>query len=76
MLIADVSEISVGSILIGSWMRNDWGPGVRCIYIEEVCSREVVGPMGGEWLKEVDTSSVRWRGGKGYIRVAAVELQC
>ena len=50
-------------------MRNDWGPGVRCIYIEEVCSREVVGPVGGEWLKEMDTSSVRWRGGKGYTRV-------
>ena len=75
-LIADFSELSVGSILIGRWMRNDWGPGVRYIYTEKVCSREVVGPMGGEWLKEVDTSSVRWRGGKVYIRVAAVELQC
>ena len=49
---------------------------MRCIYTEKVCSWEVVGPMGGEWLKEVDMSSVRWRGGKGYIRVAAVELQC
>jgi len=75
-LIADVSELSVGSIPIGRWMRNDWGPGVRCIYTEKVCSWEMVGPMGGEWLKEVDTSSVRWRGGKGYIRIAAVELQC
>ena len=46
---------------------------MRCIYTEKVCSWEVVGPMGGEWLKEVDTSSVRWRGGKGYTRVAAVE---
>ena len=49
---------------------------MRCIYTEKVCSWEVVGPMGGERLKEVATSSVRWRGGKGYIRVAAVELQC
>ena len=64
MLIADVSELSVGSILIGRWMRNDWGLGVRCIYTEKVYSWEVVGPMGGEWLMEVDTSSVRWRGGK------------
>ena len=37
---------------------------MRCIYTEKVCSWEVVGPMGGEWLKEVDTSSVRWRGGE------------
>ena len=49
---------------------------MRCIYTEKVCSWEVVGPMGGEWLKEVDTSSVRWRGGKEYIRIVAVELQC
>ena len=41
---------------------------MRCIYTEKGCSWEVVGPMGGEWLKEVDTSSVRWRGGKVYIR--------
>ena len=36
---------------------------MRCIYTEKVCSWEVVGPMGGEWLKEVDMSSVWWRGG-------------
>ena len=41
---------------------------MRCIYTEKVCSWEVVGPMGGEWLKEVDTSSVRWRGGKGVYK--------
>ena len=49
---------------------------MRCVYTEKVCSWEVVGPIGGEWPKEVDTSSVQWRGGKAYIRVAAVELQC
>ena len=37
---------------------------MRYIYTEKVCSWEVVGPMGGEWLKEVDTSSVPWRGGE------------
>ena len=49
---------------------------MRCIYTENICSWEVVGPMGGDWPKEVDTSSVRCGEGKGYIIVASVELQC
>ena len=38
---------------------------MRCIYTEKVCRWEVVGPMGGEWLKEAVKSSVRDEGEKG-----------
>ena len=47
---------------------------MRCIYTEKVCSWEVVGPMEGEWLKEVDTSSVQWRGGKRVYKSCCSEI--
>jgi hypothetical protein len=47
VLLADVSELSIGSIFIGRWMKNslEWGGGV---YIQRrgENSRTVAEPMG------------------------------
>jgi hypothetical protein len=47
MLLADVSELSIGSIFIGRWMKNGWAWGVWCIYVSGGgCRRAVAEPMG------------------------------
>jgi hypothetical protein len=57
VLLADVSELSFGSIFIGRWMKNGWVWGVWCIYVSGGgCRRAVAEPMGrgvagrGGWM--------------------------
>jgi hypothetical protein len=70
VLIADVSEPSIGSIFMGRWMKNDYGWDVRCIYAWRGCGRKVAGPMEGRVTGRSGWSHNRlWKGEALYIYI-------